>query len=171
MSTQPERDSGLHFNDEEAQRFIDHWCPIHVRAYIARLAAGTASNSEPTPDLFLRIEAAITRVTRGEGTLRVPVDDTDPDIVLAACRDQLIALQRQLAEPRTESSVVITTEMVREALAHCPIALSRERTAIPRWERLATYLTNALADPDKPCDCCGVTPAGDVTDHLDRNRT
>jgi hypothetical protein len=69
-----------------------------VRAYIARMAAGEAANAaDMRPDLFERIETAIGRVIRGDATMRAPADNTDPDLVLAECRDQLMALQRQLA--------------------------------------------------------------------------
>lgn len=71
-------------------------------------------------------------------------------------RQVLKALVARRATP------TITAEMVREALAHCPLAQRQEPTAIPRWEWLADYLTRALAQPDKPCACCGVTPAGEI---------
>lgn len=56
----------------------------------------------------------------------------------------------------------ITPEMVREALAHAPFALSNPE----RWEWVARFLNDAVAFPDWPCPCCNVTPAGDILDHL-----
>lgn len=56
--------------------------------------------------------------------------------------------------------VPITGDMVREALAHVPVALK----PVDRWEWLAEFLNRARAHPDVPCECCGVTPAGDTTD-------
>jgi hypothetical protein len=97
------RSSGSFDNDDDIRSFIDCWCPIPVRAYIARLAAGGATNSSDIPDdLFLRIEAAISRIAHGEGAMRVPADNTDPDLVLTECRDQLAALQRQISTLRSE---------------------------------------------------------------------
>ena len=43
-----------------------------------------------------RIDAALRRVTSGEGTMRVPVEATDPDIVLADCRLAVTALHELL---------------------------------------------------------------------------
>lgn len=41
-----------------------------------------------------RIPAALKRITDGHGLMRVPAEDTDPDLVLADCK---IALERMLA--------------------------------------------------------------------------
>ncbi len=57
---------------------------------------------------------------------------------------------------------MISSTMVREALAHCPMAL----TGYDRWEWLAQYFNRAMQDPNKPCMCCNVTPDGDILDHL-----
>lgn len=43
-----------------------------------------------------RIERAIHRVTHGEGQMRVPVDPTDPDVVLGDCFVMLESLSAQL---------------------------------------------------------------------------
>jgi hypothetical protein len=94
------------YTDEDARNFIDCWCPIYVRAYIDRMAAGDAANAaDMRPDLFERIETAIGRLTRGDGIRHVPADGTDPDLVLAECRDQLVALQRQVAAAIPRASV------------------------------------------------------------------
>lgn len=58
---------------------------------------------------------------------------------------------------------VVSTEMIREAFAHLPVDVHNAPTAIPKWEWFADYLTRALADPDTPCPCCNVTPAGDIS--------
>lgn len=55
---------------------------------------------------------------------------------------------------------IINADMVREALAHVP----RELVGLRRFEWLATYFNAAIAEPDKPCPCCGVTPNGDTSD-------
>lgn len=56
----------------------------------------------------------------------------------------------------------LTADMVREALAHAPLALSSPE----RWQWLADRLNQALADPGAICPCCNVTADGDVMDHL-----
>lgn len=56
----------------------------------------------------------------------------------------------------------VTAEMVREALAHVPFAIQGPA----RWEWLAEFLNRASVNPDVPCPCCNVTPAGDILDHL-----
>lgn len=58
--------------------------------------------------------------------------------------------------------VVIPMEMVREALAHLPFDVANQPTAIPKWEWLANRLTEALAEPHRPCECCGVTLSGEI---------
>lgn len=56
----------------------------------------------------------------------------------------------------------ITAEMVREATAHLPMDME----APQRWQWLADFLNKAMLHPTVPCVCCGVTPEGDVLDHL-----
>lgn len=36
--------------------------------------------------LIARIDAAIKRITSGQGCMRIPMENTDPDIVLRDCR-------------------------------------------------------------------------------------
>lgn len=65
-----------------------------VAALQARLAHveahGTTSpwNGEPinVAELLPRIDAAIRRITAGDASMRVPAENTDPDLVLADCR-------------------------------------------------------------------------------------
>lgn len=45
-----------------------------------------------------RIVKAFERITSGAGTMRVPVDETDPDVVLADCAEELTNLETQLRE-------------------------------------------------------------------------
>lgn len=44
-----------------------------------------------------RIQAAIKRIQNGMGNMRIPVDQTDPDIVLAACQDEIDSLRDKLS--------------------------------------------------------------------------
>lgn len=45
-----------------------------------------------------RIEAAIRRITEGRAPMRIPADETDPDIVLAAAQKRIAELEAQLAQ-------------------------------------------------------------------------
>lgn len=47
-------------------------------------------------DLIERIDAAICRIANGDGPMRVPAEDTDPDMVLAECRKEIFDLCSQL---------------------------------------------------------------------------
>lgn len=40
-----------------------------------------------------RIEAAINRITEGRAPMRIPADQTDPDLVLVDCRDRIAELE------------------------------------------------------------------------------
>lgn len=52
---------------------------------------------------------------------------------------------------------IISPAMVREALAHIPLTVEG---GSPTFEWLANYLNEAIADPTKVCECCGVRPDG-----------
>jgi hypothetical protein len=54
--------------------------------------------------LLMRIDKAIKRITNGEGLMRVPADQTDPDLVLADCRNALVAADQELARLKAEPS-------------------------------------------------------------------
>ena len=47
--------------------------------------------------LLDRIDVALRRVTNGEGQMRVPVEATDPDVVLFDCRAEIGRLHRRVA--------------------------------------------------------------------------
>lgn len=47
--------------------------------------------------LIERIDAAMRRISNGEGQMRVPVEATDPDIVLSNCRDRILELESEVA--------------------------------------------------------------------------
>lgn len=76
-----------------------------------------------------------------------------------------LAIKLTRAIGNAQAVVTITPSMVHEAEAHVPCALG----STARWEWIANYLNAAMAKPNKPCECCGVTPAGDIlaTDHDD----
>lgn len=62
-----------------------------------------------------------------------------------------------------QQAMIVTPEMIREAEAHLPFDVKTSGN-LARWEWLAAYLTRALAEPNKPCECCGATPQGDVVE-------
>ena len=62
--------------------------------------------------------------------------------------------------PVDTATTEIVPEMIREMSAHLPFAITDRRE---QWEWMANYLNQALKEPDKPCECCGVTPRGDIT--------
>lgn len=51
--------------------------------------------------LLDRIESAMRRVTSGQGQMRVPVEATDPDVVLADCKREIERLRGALADGPT----------------------------------------------------------------------
>lgn len=51
-----------------------------------------------TMSLHERIDAAIERIATGQAAMRIPAEQTDPDIVLAECKQLINALRRQRGE-------------------------------------------------------------------------
>lgn len=49
-------------------------------------------------DIEKRIAAAIERITSGHASMRVPAEDTDPDLVLADCRAEIRLLRSSLMQ-------------------------------------------------------------------------
>lgn len=58
---------------------------------------------------------------------------------------------------------MLNPEMIREAEGHLPFHI-HDPTA--RWEWMANYLNESLAEPNKICLCCNVTRSGEIMDHL-----
>lgn len=46
--------------------------------------------------LSQRIDAAITRITNGRAAMRIPADETDPDIVLVDAKSEIERLRKTL---------------------------------------------------------------------------
>ena len=57
----------------------------------------------------------------------------------------------------------ITAEMIREMEFHLPYSITSK---VKQWEWKADFLNRAVKHPGAPCPCCGVTPNGDILDHL-----
>ena len=53
--------------------------------------------------LLDRIDVALRRVTNGEGQMRVPVEATDPDVVLFDCKREIERLRAELAEAKRDA--------------------------------------------------------------------
>lgn len=70
-----------------------------------------------TQKLRERIDAAIKRITSGSAPMRVPADQTDPDLVLA---DAKIALDAQTAEIARLRSRIAELRVAVQGLLNCP---------------------------------------------------
>lgn len=55
-----------------------------------------AMEEEAVIDIEHRIAAAIERITSGHAPMRVPADETDPDLVLADCLSEIRHLRAEL---------------------------------------------------------------------------
>lgn len=75
-------------------------------------------------------------------------------------RDQIDQAVKQLL-PGAARAVAVTATMVREMEAHIPVAV-RALGNMERWQWMAEYLSGAIAEPNRPCTCCGCTPNGDI---------
>ena len=69
----------------------------------------------PLPE---RINAAINRIAHGNGHMRVPVEATDPDIVLSDCRVELESQAAQIAALKTVM-IAAAEEIASHWQAHC----------------------------------------------------
>lgn len=66
--------------------------------------------------LVERIDEALRRVKMGQGPMRVPVEATDVDVVLYACRDRIVELEAQMVEAQFK----VAAWDAREAYLHAP---------------------------------------------------
>lgn len=82
-------------------------------------------------DLRERIDAAIKRITDGHGSMRVPADPNDPDLVLADCKAMLEHLKTLVADLREQKRI--------EARA------GEERTA-KAFKMAADYISDIIAE-------------------------
>ena len=63
-----------------------------------------------------RIKAAIDRITSGHGEMRIPAEQTDPDLVLMDCQNAIYALQEEVAMLLEENIKLRRLATVREVL-------------------------------------------------------
>lgn len=91
-------------------------------------------------DIEQRITAAIERITSGNAPMRVPADETDPDLVLADCLAEIRRLRAELqnAAKAALDAVALSCEKEREADA---LRVDAERY---RWLRNADNYPNPI---------------------------
>ena len=65
--------------------------------------------------LLDRIDAAIKRVTSGQGQMRVPVEATDPDMVLLDCKREIEQLRAAIEAVETAQPVALRSRSGRTA--------------------------------------------------------
>lgn len=53
-------------------------------------------NPKDWANFYARIDAAIARITSGQAAMRIPVDFTDPDVVLAECKLSIATLRQHV---------------------------------------------------------------------------
>lgn len=94
-------------------------------------------------DILERIDAAIERITSGHAPMRVPAEETDPDLVLSDCREQISELR---------------TALFRERASVPPVG-ERERLEKELLRRFAPANLSAHA-AEAPCISCGYNGAG-----------
>ena len=58
--------------------------------------------------LLERIDLAMDRITSYQAAMRIPVEATDPDVVLADCKDCIAALEAQAQELKEENASLRT---------------------------------------------------------------
>lgn len=71
-----------------------------------------------------RIEAAIERIRTGQVTMRVPVEATDPDVVLADCLAELDAASAQVQQWRDHIDRSAEIENVADLYRRDPLAMA-----------------------------------------------
>lgn len=86
-----------------------------------------------------RIEAAIRRITGGEGTMRVPVEATDPDIVLCDCQIALAEPAQPAAAPSAMAPLAPVGQRAEESMGKQP------------WEDRADPRNGEAYHTGKPC--------------------
>lgn len=99
-----------------------------------------------------RIEQALERIKNGNGNMRVPAEQSDPDLVLFDCREEIAALRRQLAES-TELCVKLEADL--DEADKDVMKLRAERDALQaRLRKLsAEHECLECARPLLDCEC------------------
>ncbi len=101
-----------------------------------------------------RIDEAIRRITSGHGSMRIPPDPTDPDMVLAACRERIAELELQLRTAREQPPATHLASF--DLVAH--LRRQREFSAVtfgpgPRLKGVVAHIRKELHEIEaKPND-------------------
>ncbi len=110
-----------------------------------------------------RIDAAIERITKGQADMRIPAEETDPDLVLADCKAQLASAREQIAAARK----VFGDISFRSLAGDCQHVLDRAQRAEAQLVEAREHLefrrqeiVRLKAQPsiDFPCSRCGAEP-------------
>lgn len=92
-----------------------------------------------------------------EETHRYP--DETANAVMAGMVHGFAAVAAELRSQADAPPPAVTPDMMREAFAHCPHTLVASQ-ARNTW--FAEFLNAAIADPNRQCQCCGVTLDGQL---------
>lgn len=76
-----------------------------------------------------RINLAIDRVTKGHGQIRIPVEATDPDVVLVDCKERIAALEAENARLKEDAERYRFTEKEGYYEVQCDTAFGDDRYA------------------------------------------
>jgi hypothetical protein len=114
-----------------------------IAAWNRRVALSPArvEGGEDVQALKDRINKAIHRVTHGEGQMRVPVDPTDPDVVLGDCFVMLESLSAQLAHWKANHADMVRRNAVLSQRPDLPVD---RLPAIAEYEKVINRLATEL---------------------------
>jgi hypothetical protein len=76
-----------------------------------------AVEEEAVTEIEARIALAIERITSGQGPMRVPADQTDPDLVLADCLTEIRRLRAACTPPEGHVLLVVPVGLYQQMLA------------------------------------------------------
>lgn len=102
-----------------------------------------------------RIRAAISRITSGHGCMRIPAEETDPDLVLADCLAEIKRLRAQWqpieSAPKAKTPMVVVIGVWGSYVTD-PYAVFWNGTGWARWPHKAapTHWLRLPAPPEVP---------------------
>lgn len=96
--------------------------------------------------LVERIDIALRRVTNGEGQMRVPVEATDPDIVLHNCRDRITELEAEISRRPLPAETRIDVHAYDNRISKLRAELDAKDKRIAELEQLAALTPIKVGD-------------------------